>query len=50
MVIDLEDTDPSEWQNDKSPPFSPAGNLTDAVIYELADPGCQHPCSFRHSA
>lgn len=35
MVIDLEDTDPSEWQNDKSPQFSPAGNVTDAVIYEL---------------
>ncbi len=32
MVVDLQETDPSDWAIDKSPPFiSP----TDAVIYEL---------------
>lgn len=32
MVIDLDSTDPSNWNKDKSPAFS---NMTDAVIYEL---------------
>ena len=35
MVIDLKDTDPSGWANDKSPAFSKQNNPTDAVIYEL---------------
>lgn len=32
MVIDLKETNPSGWENDKSPIFK---NKTDAVIYEL---------------
>ncbi|HKO81158.1 MAG TPA: hypothetical protein VJU78_12220, partial [Chitinophagaceae bacterium] len=32
MVIDLTDTNPAGWQNDKSPVLK---NATDAVIYEL---------------
>ena len=35
MVIDLKDTDPQEWANDKSPAFSKHNNPVDAVIYEL---------------
>lgn len=35
MVVDLKETDPEGWENDKSPDFS-ANNLpTDAIIYEL---------------
>ena len=33
MVIDLDSTDPVGWENDKIP--HTAGNITDAVIYEL---------------
>jgi pullulanase len=32
MVVDLNESDPDGWENDKSPPFK---NKTDAVIYEL---------------
>lgn len=32
MVIDLKDSNPGDWQKDKSPSFK---NKTDAVIYEL---------------
>ena len=32
MIIDLKETDPDEWANDKSPELK---NATDAVIYEL---------------
>jgi pullulanase len=32
VVIDLRDTDPAGWQQDKSPAFK---NATDAIIYEL---------------
>ena len=35
MVIDLKDTDPQGWTNDKSPAFSKQNNPTDAIIYEL---------------
>lgn len=35
MVIDLNDTDPQDWLNDKSPSFSKHNNPTDAIIYEL---------------
>lgn len=35
MVIDLKDTDPQGWANDKSPAFSKQNNPVDAVIYEL---------------
>ncbi|MGI8582204.1 MAG: type I pullulanase [Chitinophagaceae bacterium] len=35
MVIDLKDTDPHGWANDKSPAFSKQNNSVDAVIYEL---------------
>lgn len=35
MIIDLKDTDPPGWVNDKSPAFSKQNNPTDAVIYEL---------------
>ncbi len=35
MVVDLGDTDPAGWQNDKSPSFSKTNAATDAIIYEL---------------
>jgi pullulanase len=35
MVVDLKETDPVGWMNDKSPVFSKHNNPTDAVIYEL---------------
>jgi len=35
MVVDLNDTDPPGWANDKSPVFSSHNNPTDAIIYEL---------------
>ena len=35
MVIDLRDTDPQGWANDKSPAFSKHNNAVDAIIYEL---------------
>ena len=35
MVIDMRDTDPQGWANDKSPAFSKHNNAVDAVIYEL---------------
>lgn len=35
MVINLKDTDPHDWINDKSPAFSKQNNPVDAVIYEL---------------
>lgn len=35
MVIDLDETNPAGWQNDKSPSFSKTNAATDAVIYEL---------------
>ncbi|HTR29942.1 MAG TPA: type I pullulanase [Puia sp.] len=34
-VIDLRQTDPAGWQQDRSPAFSTANRPTDAVIYEL---------------
>lgn len=35
VVVDLKDTDPQGWANDKSPFFSLHNQPTDAVIYEL---------------
>jgi pullulanase len=35
VVLDLRQTDPSDWALDKSPPFSTRNLPTDAVIYEL---------------
>jgi len=35
MVIDLKETNPAGWMNDKAPVFSPGNKATDAVIYEL---------------
>jgi len=35
MVVDLKETDPSNWEKDKSPSFSKSNRATDAVIYEL---------------
>ncbi|HYK44407.1 MAG TPA: type I pullulanase [Parafilimonas sp.] len=35
MVVDLKETDPPNWNSDKSPPFSKNNYATDAVIYEL---------------
>ncbi|MEP7165280.1 MAG: type I pullulanase [Ferruginibacter sp.] len=35
MVIDLRETNPTGWVNEKSPAFSKQNNPTDAVIYEL---------------
>ncbi len=35
MVVDLKETDPQGWENDKSPSFSKTNAATDAVIYEL---------------
>ena len=35
MVIDLKETNPIGWVNEKSPAFSKQNNPTDAVIYEL---------------
>ena len=35
MVINLKETDPSGWANEKSPAFSLQNKPTDAVIYEL---------------
>lgn len=35
MVVDLKETNPSNWQKDKSPSFSSSNKTTDAVIYEL---------------
>jgi pullulanase len=35
MIVDLRDTDPKGWHNDKSPAFSKHNNPTDALIYEL---------------
>ena len=51
MVVDLKDTHPDNWENDKRPPLS---NSTDAIIYELhirdlsMDPksGIQHKGKF----
>ena len=35
IILDLRQTDPPGWRDDKSPPFSAANLPTDAVIYEL---------------
>jgi len=35
MVLDLNETDPEGWENDKSPSFSENNAATDALIYEL---------------
>ncbi|HMJ48665.1 MAG TPA: alpha-amylase family glycosyl hydrolase, partial [Ferruginibacter sp.] len=35
MVIDLEQTNPGGWKDDKSPAFSKTNNPVDAIIYEL---------------
>ena len=35
MVVDLKETDPPNWNSDKSPSFSKKNYATDAVIYEL---------------
>jgi len=35
VVLDLRQTDPPGWKQDKSPAFSAANRPTDAVIYEL---------------
>ena len=35
MVVDLKETNPPGWVNEKSPAFSKQNNPTDAVIYEL---------------
>lgn len=35
MVVDLQETDPQGWEQDKSPSFSRTNAATDAVIYEL---------------
>ncbi|MEP7111301.1 MAG: type I pullulanase [Ferruginibacter sp.] len=35
MVIDLDETNPPGWENDKSPGFSKDNKATDAIIYEL---------------
>jgi len=35
MVVDLNETNPEGWANDKSPLFSKTNAATDAVIYEL---------------
>jgi pullulanase len=35
MVVDLKDTNPQAWDNDKSPFFSKTNALTDAIVYEL---------------
>ncbi len=35
MVIDLKETNPTGWVNEKSPAFSKENKSTDAVIYEL---------------
>jgi pullulanase len=35
MVVDLNETNPDGWQEDKSPSFSTNNLATDAVIYEL---------------
>ena len=33
MVVNLDETDPSNWEQDVNPEFS--GNMTDAILYEL---------------
>lgn len=35
MVVDLRETDPADWEKDKSPDFSAKNLPTDAIIYEL---------------
>ncbi len=35
MVVDLDETNPENWEKDKSPSFSKTNAVTDAVIYEL---------------
>lgn len=35
MVVDLQETNPTGWESDKSPSFSKTNAATDAVVYEL---------------